>query len=67
MTQWQTVPGARAAVLEEAKKRYGKPIHMNALEAAMQEDSFEDAVDLVICETQYQDGSWKASHEASGS
>ena len=44
----------REQVLEEVKKRYLEPVYMNALEDAMQEDTFEDAVELVICESQYQ-------------
>ena len=48
----------RDQVLAEAKKRYDKPIFMNALDVAMQEDTFEDAVELLICETQYADGTW---------
>ena len=56
MTQWQMVPKVRQQILEEVKKRYDGAIYMNALEDAMQEDSFEDAVELVICESQYQVG-----------
>ncbi len=45
----------REQVLEEVKKRYEGHIYMNALEEAMQEDTFEQAVDLVICESEYQE------------
>jgi hypothetical protein len=44
----------REQVLEEVKKRYDGAVYMNALEDAMQEETFENAVDLVICESEYQ-------------
>jgi hypothetical protein len=44
----------REQVLEEVKKRYTENVWMNALEDAMQEETFDDAVELVICESQWQ-------------
>lgn len=44
----------RKQVEDAAREKYDGEIHMSALDEAMQEDSFEDAVELFICECQYQ-------------
>lgn len=43
----------RAQVEAAAREKYSGKIHMKALDAAMQEDTFEDAVELFICECMY--------------
>jgi hypothetical protein len=48
----------REQVLEEAKKRYKGGIDIKSLDEAMQEDSFEEAVETLVCESQYLNGDW---------
>jgi len=43
----------RAQVEAEARKRYVGEIHMSALDEAMIEDTFEEAVETFICECEY--------------
>ena len=43
----------RAQVEAAAREKYSGEIHMKALDEAMQEDTFEDAVELFICECEY--------------
>ena len=49
----------REQVVAEVKKRYTGKIFMGSLDDAMNEATFEHAVELVICESQYHNGDWK--------
>ena len=44
----------RDQVVAAAKLKYDGVIHMKALDEAMLEETFDEAVELFICECQYQ-------------
>jgi hypothetical protein len=49
----------REAVIAAANARYGgRPICLDKIEEAMTADTLEDAVGILIMDTQYWDGEW---------